>query len=71
MATKDWKRAKSGESKTYPIVYRNNTWGDDTLVVKHYPLFNQYEVQRDGLTIFRSKSKKEAIRKLRDYMRSH
>jgi hypothetical protein len=71
MALKDWKRSKSGESKSYPIVYRKRIDGDDTLVIKYYKLFKQYEVQRNDIAFFHSKTKLIALQKLKSYMKEH
>ena len=71
MALKDWKRAKSGESKSYPLVYRRKSNEDDTLVIKYYYLFNQYEVQRNDIPFFHSKTKSEAIKYIKEYMKKN
>lgn len=71
MALKDWKRARSGESKNYPVVWRRKDDGDDVLAIKYYALFKQYELQRNDVTFFRSKSKQEALAYAKSYMRSH
>jgi hypothetical protein len=71
MALKDWKRAKSGESKNYPVVYRKKSDGDDVVAIRFYQLFNVYEVHLNDYSIFHSKNKSEALKKLMDYMRSH
>ena len=71
MATKDWRRAKSGESKNYPVVYRRKDDGDDVLAIKYYALFEQYELQRNDVTFFRSKTKSQALKYAKAYMRKH
>jgi hypothetical protein len=73
MALKDWKRAKSGESKSYPLVYRRKSNENDTLVIKYYYLSNSnpYEVQRNDIPFFHSKTKSEAIKYAKEYMRTH
>ena len=71
MALKDWKRARDGESKNYPVVWRRKNDGDDVLAIRYYALFNQYELQRNDVTFFRSKSKQEAERYAKAYMEKH
>lgn len=71
MAVKDWVRAKSGESESYVVVYRKKSDGDDVIAIKHYKLFNQYEVKLNDYTIFRSKYKSECYKKLKNYMEGH
>lgn len=71
MVTNDWKRAKSGESKMYPVVFRRKDNDDDVLAIKYYALFKQYELQRNDVTFFRSKNKSEALDYARHYMRTH
>lgn len=71
MALKDWKRAKLGESKSYPLVYRKKSNVNDTLVIKYYYLSNRYEIQRNDIPLFKSKTKSEALKFIKAYMKKN
>jgi hypothetical protein len=72
MALKDWKRAKSGESELYPIVYRRKSDGDDVVRIHAGAIYVlEHSSSRFEKRIGWSHTKKHAITLLKDYMRRH
>lgn len=70
MANKCWKRAKSGESKNYPRVWRNKKDGDDVVTIKKARSI--YLVERDNsrnaVNIAFAHTMKEANKRAQNYM---
>lgn len=64
MALKDWKKRAEG--------YWVKKKGDDALLIKYYSVFDNYDVQLNGYTIFSSaETKSQAIAYAKSYMRTH
>jgi hypothetical protein len=73
MALKDWKRAKSGESDHYPVVYRKKDDGNYTAVIYYYGFYgkHKYAVRVDDRDIGGANTKSGALKILMNYMRTH
>jgi hypothetical protein len=71
--TKNWKRAKSGESKLYPVVFRRKDDKDNTLVIKKPSFSKFYFVEHDGylLKTPKTKSKSQAVKYAKSYMKQN
>ena len=74
MAINNWKRAKSGESKSYPLVYRNKTDGDDVVAIRipvSYSSSTKYYIERNDEVIDAVGKKDDAIKILKRYLETH
>jgi hypothetical protein len=71
---KDWKRAKSGESKSFIMVWRNKSDGDDVVYVKQgnsIYLVERNNSNGDVKNIGFAHTKSQAIKIANEYMENN